>query len=224
MRSSIRVPTGSDPENTFWMANGFGGGYLGMQHNSGDERRVLFSIWDNDHGSIVDLVEKGGDDIVVEGFGGEGTGAHAYRLFDWKAEQTVHFRTTADVDALRNGTTFSGYYSSDDGNTWQLIATFFAEQQLKWLTLPGGFLENFGSDQSTLKEGYWGNYTLTNTKDEEYQVEHIFFTRTRPLSDANIWEQVEVETTPRNYVYMRIDGSKSEGVYPPTNPDSWIPR
>jgi hypothetical protein len=68
MISSIRVPTRSNPVNTYWMANGFSGGYMGMQRNSGSERRILFSIWDNGHESVVDLVKKGAN-VTAEGVG-----------------------------------------------------------------------------------------------------------------------------------------------------------
>jgi hypothetical protein len=67
MVSSIRVPKGSDPTNTYWMANGFSVGYMGMQHNSGTERRILFAIWDNGKGSTVDLIKKGGNNVIAEG-------------------------------------------------------------------------------------------------------------------------------------------------------------
>lgn len=66
MVSSIRVPKGSDPTNTYWEANGFSIGYMGMQHNSGTERRILFAIWDDGKGSTVDLVKKGSN-VIAEG-------------------------------------------------------------------------------------------------------------------------------------------------------------
>jgi len=46
-----------------------------------------------------------------------------------------------------------------------LIATFFAEQQPFWLSGPFVFLENWTVDQTALKEGYYGNYSMTNTED-----------------------------------------------------------
>ncbi|KAI8636050.1 hypothetical protein BD408DRAFT_426765 [Parasitella parasitica] len=213
--SSIRVPTGSDPIHTYWEANGFGGGYLGMQRNTNEESRILFAIWDNDQGSLVDLVEKG-ENVVAEGFGGEGTGAHAYKVYDWKTEQTVFFKVTANVDEARNGSTFSGYYSTDGGETWQLVATFFAEEQPKWLTGPYGFLENFGPDQSEIREGYYGNFTMTNTKDETVQITDFKFDHTDPLHESDVWEQKQ-GLDPANEVYMRIDGPASEGIYSPSN-------
>ena len=43
--SEITVPKGEDPIGSFFMANGFGQGYFGIQVNSAKERRVLFSVW-----------------------------------------------------------------------------------------------------------------------------------------------------------------------------------
>ncbi len=43
--SEINVPVGYDPIGSYYMANGFGQGYFGIQVNSAVERRVLFSVW-----------------------------------------------------------------------------------------------------------------------------------------------------------------------------------
>ncbi len=43
--SEITVPEGQDPIGSFFMANGFGQGYFGIQVNGPKERRVLFSVW-----------------------------------------------------------------------------------------------------------------------------------------------------------------------------------
>ena len=43
--SEITVPVGKDPIGSYYMANGFGEGYFGIQVNGPDERRVLFSVW-----------------------------------------------------------------------------------------------------------------------------------------------------------------------------------
>jgi hypothetical protein len=217
MVSSLRVPAGSDPTNTYWMANGFSVGYMGMQHNSGTERRILFAIWDNGKGSTVDLVAKGRN-AIAEGFGGEGTGAHAFIRYNWKPQQTVHFKVTSSVNDAKNGTKFSGYYSIDGGRHWQLVATFFANEQKTHLNGLYGFLENFGNDQSPVREGFYGNFTVTNTKGKKAHItEMTSFTHTNPSSSADIWEQKQ-NLGSKKEVYMRIDGPKNRGIYPPTNP------
>lgn len=216
--SSIRVPAGgSDPIHTYWMANGFTGGYLGMQRNSPTESRILFAVWDDGKGSTVDLVKKNGK-AVAEGFGGEGTGAHAFIRYNWKTEQTVYFKVTAAVKKEKNGTQFSGYYSTNNGRTWQIIASFFANKQLRWLESPYGFLENFGSDQSGIREGFYGNFTIKNTKGKTHKITSVSFTHTDPnASKQEVWMQKQ-KIGKNNEVYQRIDGSARNGIYPPTNP------
>src|SRR5699024_2521183 len=43
--SELTVPADMDPVGSYFMANGFGEGYFGIQVNTRDERRVLFSVW-----------------------------------------------------------------------------------------------------------------------------------------------------------------------------------
>ncbi|KAL0145584.1 hypothetical protein V8B55DRAFT_1583205 [Mucor lusitanicus] len=221
IKSSIRVPHGSDAVHTFWMANGFSIGYMGMQRNSATERRILFSVWDDYHGSVVDLVEKN-NGAIAEGFGNEGTGAHAYLHYNWTAEQTIFFKVTADVNKTKGGSTLSGYYSTDLGNTWELVATFFAQKQPVWLGSPYDFLENWTADQVALREGYYGNFSITNTEGKAYNIEQTYFTRTKPLKPTDLWEQ-KIVGGPGHEVYMRIDGTKDQGIYhPPSNPPTRI--
>ncbi len=215
--SSIRVPaTNADPEHTYWEANGFTGGYMGMQHNTGTERRILFAVWDNGKGSTVDLLKKN-DKAIAEGFGGEGTGAHAYIKYNWKPEQTVYFKVTANVQKAKNGTEFTGYFSTDLGKTWQIVASFFANEQLRWLESPYGFLENFGPDQSGIREGYYGNVTIGNTAGNKQKITAVHFTHTDPsTTKKEVWMQKQ-DIGPNKEVYMRIDGPASKGIYKPTN-------
>lgn len=215
--SSIRVPKGSDPINTYWMANGFTGGYMGMQRNSISERRILFSIWDDGKGSTVDLVEKG-DNVTAKEFGGEGTGAQSFKVYDWKAGDTVYFKVTTDVDEDKNASTLSGYYSTDEGKTWILMATFLAHKQKIHLASPYGFLENFGDESTTIKEGFYGNQTITGTSGKTIKISDFSFTHTTPVQDWEVYEQKQ-HLGSSNEVYMRINGAKDEGIYhPATNP------
>ncbi|MCH5600166.1 DUF5077 domain-containing protein [Niabella ginsengisoli] len=43
--NEVTVPEGNDIIGSYFMANGFGEGYFGMQVNSDTERRILFSVW-----------------------------------------------------------------------------------------------------------------------------------------------------------------------------------
>jgi hypothetical protein len=43
--NEVTVPVGNDVLGSYFMADGFNGGYFGMQVNSPTERHILFSIW-----------------------------------------------------------------------------------------------------------------------------------------------------------------------------------
>lgn len=45
MYNEVSIPLQMDPIGSYFMANGFGEGYFGMQVNSETERRILFSVW-----------------------------------------------------------------------------------------------------------------------------------------------------------------------------------
>jgi hypothetical protein len=87
----VLVPDSAvSPTATYWEAIGFNGGYLGLQHNEDNHKRILFSVWDqidadkyNAMGrplppdSLVSLVDKA-DYITSNSFGNEGTGGQSY--------------------------------------------------------------------------------------------------------------------------------------------------
>ncbi|KAI8371525.1 uncharacterized protein BYT42DRAFT_580577 [Radiomyces spectabilis] len=214
LQSSIRVPQGSDPIKTYWMANGFGNGYMGMQHNSDTERRILFSIWDDGQGSKVEPIRHG-DNVTVGTFGGEGEGAQSYLVYDWKAGDTVYFRVQANVNEAEDYAEYTGYWGTD-GQTWNLIASFRAEKQPYWLLEPYGFLENYGSDQSEIREGYYGNFVMINSNGQHHTPENFQFTHTDIFNEyREVWDQRLVEQGKE--VYMRIDGPADQGAYPPAH-------
>ena len=99
--NELTVPQGEDVLGSYFMANGFGEGYFGIQVNSRTERRVLFSVWspyntDNPK-EIPDeqkvLLVKKGKDVNTGEFGNEGSGGQSYLLYNWKAGNTYRFLT-----------------------------------------------------------------------------------------------------------------------------------
>lgn len=168
MTSFIRVPAGSEPIRTYWKATGFSNGYMGMQRNSGTERRILFSVFYNKQGSTIEILDSH-PDAFVEKFTNSGKGAHAHIIYDWKAGQTVFFEVTAAVDTAKNGTAYSGYYSTDNEKNWTLIASFFAFKELDYLKGLYGFLQNFSNDCSEIREGFYGNFSVTDITGKKNQ-------------------------------------------------------
>ncbi|MCH5718029.1 DUF5077 domain-containing protein [Niabella hibiscisoli] len=84
MYHELMVPAGNDPIGTYYMSNGFSGGYMGIQVNSETERRVLFSVWNpSDMSNGGTVVVKTGDNVAGGSFSGEGEGTNTIFPFQW---------------------------------------------------------------------------------------------------------------------------------------------
>ncbi|MES2922017.1 MAG: DUF3472 domain-containing protein [Verrucomicrobiota bacterium] len=182
--NEVTVPEGQDPIGSYFMANGFGEGYFGMQVNSEKERRVLFSVWspfktDNpkeipdDH--RVKLLAKGS---TVHGgeFGGEGSGGQSYLIYPWKAGTTYRFLNRAHPDGAGH-TIYTAWFFAPEAAKWQLIASFQRPGTNKYLTGAHSFLENFADRNGYLtRMAYYGNQWARDTKGEWNEVTKSRFT------------------------------------------------
>ena len=83
--TEIMVPKGEDTIGSYFMANGFAEGYFGIQVNSPEERRVLFSVWspfgtdnprDIPEDQRIALLARG-PEVRAGEFGNEGSGGHS---------------------------------------------------------------------------------------------------------------------------------------------------
>lgn len=148
--NEIVVPKGNDVIGSYFMANGFGEGYFGIQVNSPTERRVLFSVWspfetDNPKEIPADhkiLMLKKGTDVHTGEFGNEGAGGQSYLKYNWKADVAYKFLLHA-VPSADNYTTYTAYFFAPELNKWQLIASFKRPQTQTYVKRPHSFLENF---------------------------------------------------------------------------------
>ncbi len=148
--NEITVPVGEDPIGSYFMANGFGEGYFGIQVNSPTERRILFSVWSpfntDDPKQIPDdkkiKMLKKGKDVHTGEFGNEGSGGQSYLKYNWKAGNTYKFllrgQPTDD-----NHTIYTAYFFAPEQNKWMLVASFSRPATNTWLTRLHSFLENF---------------------------------------------------------------------------------
>jgi hypothetical protein len=160
--SEVTVPEGQDPVGSYYMANGFDGGYFGMQVNSRSEHRVLFSIWDADDGGKTTLVAKG-PGVTVNDFGGEGTGGQSHLRYAWKAGRTYRFLTRARPDG-RGDTLFSAWFAEAPSRAgrgcddWRLIATWRRPGTVTYLRSLYSFLESFDPDNGYVgRSAHYGN-------------------------------------------------------------------
>jgi hypothetical protein len=148
--NEMTIPEGNDVLGSYFMANGFGEGYFGIQVNSETERRILFSVWSpfktDDPGNIPDdqkikLLKKG-QDVSSGEFGNEGSGGQSYRKFFWKSATTYRFLLKVEPSE-NNSTDYTAYFFAPEIGKWELIASFRRPQTNTYLKRPHSFLENF---------------------------------------------------------------------------------
>ena len=139
--NEVTVPTGEDAIGSYFMANGFSQGYMGIQVNSASERRVLFSVWDAPSGAKTTLVSKG-PGVIDNAFGGEGTGGQSYLLYNWAAGSTYRFITRARPDGA-GSTIYSAWFFAPEAGSWRYIASWKRPEIATYLTGNHSFLENF---------------------------------------------------------------------------------
>lgn len=129
--SEITVPVGFDPIGSYYMANGFGEGYFGIQVNSETERRVLFSVWSPfQTDNPKDIPEEQriavlgrGPDVRIGEFGNEGSGGQSFLIYPWVAGKTYRFLTEVKPDGDGN-TIYTSWFGDKAADEWRLIASF----------------------------------------------------------------------------------------------------
>ena len=173
-----------DPLWTYYMACGWHRGYFGMQVNSPNERRIIFSVWDSgseaiDRNKVADenrvtLVAKG-ENVYSGGFGNEGTGGHSHLKFEWKTGERQRFLVTAEpVDATH--TVFAGYYFRPDKKEWMLISSWKAPKEGRHLRRLYSFSENFsGRNGHVLRKALYGNQWIRTAGGEWMELTHTTF-------------------------------------------------
>lgn len=183
--NEITVPPGQDKLGTYYMANGFSGGYFGMQVNSSTERRVLFSIWSpfvtDDPKQIPDsmkivLLKKGSITKTGE-FGNEGSGGQSYMKYPWVAGNTYAFLIRAQPNLNKNTTVYTAYFKDKAKGNWELVASFERPQSAVYLTGLHSFLENFSptmGDQE--RSGNYQNQWAIDSKGNWHEITGATFT------------------------------------------------
>lgn len=173
--SEVTVPAGQDSIGSYYMANGFQGGYFGIQVKSPSERWVLFSVWDADNGAKTTLVGKGAG-VADNGFGGEGTGGQSYLAYNWVAGNTYRFVTRARPDGA-GGTDFSAWFFAPELGSWRYIATWKRPATTTYHAGVYAFLENFIDTRGHLgRKAEYGNQWARNTAGTWTEITSARFT------------------------------------------------
>jgi hypothetical protein len=177
--NELTVPVGEDVIGSYFMANGFGQGYFGIQVNSSTERRILFSVWSpfvtDDPKSIpeshqIKMLRKG-QGVYTGEFGNEGSGGQSYLKYNWKAGNTYKFLLRG-IPTADSTTTYTAYFFAPELDQWQLIASFKRPKTHTYLSRLHSFLENFipqmgDKERKVLFNNQWicdtkGNWTELN--------------------------------------------------------------
>lgn len=176
--NEISVPAKMDVVGSYFMADGFSGGYFGMQVNSPTERRVLFSVWSpfntDDPKNIPDslkvkLLKKG---AAVHGgeFGDEGSGGQSYMLYPWQAGKTYAFLLRAEPDKVTKTTAYTAWFKDVAAGKWLLVASFSRPQTSTYLTSLYSFVENFEPDSGDqIRLANFKNQWLGDSNDKWYE-------------------------------------------------------
>lgn len=155
--NEVTVPDDGEIIGSYYMVNGFGEGYFGMQYNSLTERRILFSVWSpfdtQDPKKIPEgdriRVQRKGKDVHIGEFGNEGSGGQSYLKYNWKAGQKYPFLMQVRPDGEGN-TVYTAYFYATDEGQWRLIASFLRPKTNTWYRNAHSFLENFSPEQGYL--------------------------------------------------------------------------
>jgi hypothetical protein len=166
--TEVKVPNSvANSVHAYYETNGFHSGYGGIQINSLNERRFIFSIWSkyktDDPSQIpaeyaVNLNGKGPGVFTGE-FGNEGSGGHSHLVYPWKTNTTYHF-LTGITRIQGDSASYIGFYASPaDGYQWHLLSKW---TQHKTDTKTGfknlyAFVENFGPNGDDFFKAYYGN-------------------------------------------------------------------
>ncbi|MYN27852.1 DUF5077 domain-containing protein [Duganella sp. CY42W] len=173
--NEVTIPAGQDPVGSYFMANGFGQGYFGIQVKSDTERWILFSVWDADSGAKTTLVSKGAG-VVDNSFGGEGTGGQSYLVYNWKAGNTYRFIIRATPDGA-GATKYSAWFYAPETGAWRYIATWKRPETTTYLTGSYSFLENFvDTNGYTGRRALYGNQWARNASGTWSEVTTARFT------------------------------------------------
>ncbi len=182
--NELTVPPGADPVGSYFMANGFGEGYFGIQVVSPTERWVLFSVWspfvsnnpkDIPEAERVVLLAKG-EGVRGGEFGGEGAGGKSVLVFPWRAGVTYRFLNSVKPDGKGN-TVYSAWFGEAGKDGWKLIARFQRPKTNRHLTGFHSFLENFQDANGYLgRRAAYTNQWVCDTDGQWQEITEATFT------------------------------------------------
>jgi len=182
--NEVTIPVGLDPIGSYFMANGFAEGYFGIQVNSENERRILFSVWspfktDNPaaipEDQKIKLLKKG-EGVYTGEFGNEGSGGQSYLKYKWDAGKTYQFLNSVEPDGS-GSTNYTAYFKEFGSPDWLLIASFKRPKTDTWYKRPHSFVENFNpSFGHILRQATYQNQWVSDSSGQWFELTEAKFT------------------------------------------------
>ena len=169
--NEVIVPKEGDIPSSYYMACGFSEGYFGMQNNTPQKRKVLFSVWspfvtdnpaDIPDSLRVALVKKGAN-TVIKDFGNEGSGGQSFIHYDWKPGERCRFLMGVRPDG-KGSTVYTAYFYDNHKNKWTLVASFRRPKTSTWYKGAHSFLENYNPVMGYInRKAYYTNQWARTT-------------------------------------------------------------
>lgn len=206
--NEIVVPQGEDVIGSYYMANGFSHGYFGMQVNSENERRILFSVWSPYETQNPDEIPKDqkiimlkkGDDVYTGEFGNEGSGGQSFKKFMWKTNTTYKFLLKGEP-AGPNHTDYSAYFYAPENDEWELIASFRRPKSSNYLGSLYSFLENFVPATGDIsRKAHYKNQWLYDEEKGWIELTETIFTADATANQKHRLDYAGGETTGGYYL------------------------
>ncbi|WP_114819687.1 DUF3472 domain-containing protein [Chryseobacterium sp. KLBC 52] len=219
--NEVTVPVGQDKVGSYFMADGFGEGYFGMQVNTAQERHILFSVWSPFETDNPDTIPEDkkiklnckGENVTIGEFGNEGSGGQSYLKFPWKAGLTYKFLLKANPDGT-GSTDYTAWFFEPEAGSWMLIASWKRPYTNTYLKGFYSFVENFEPENGYLgRRAEFGNQWIRTAQGQWMPVSKANFTVDATYS-AN--QRVDASGgTANNKFFLRNGGFTNE--YTPVN-------
>ena len=161
-------------------------GYMGLQRGgSGYFKHVHFSVWDPPGGGFAELVWAD-KDVVVERFGGEGTGCKAMWPFNWN--ENITYRLCVLLTHINSSTYYDSYFFDPTIGTWKHMATFRRTDALHSFSYVASFVEDFGSTLQNRRSCLLGNAWIRKFNKEWVELRRARYASggTKTNKDADV--------------------------------------
>ena len=154
--NEVYVTEGEDIPGAYYMLTGGDGFYMGIQPNTkGENRLVLFSVWDTntEAGDVATLVNKG-EQVKSNNYSHEGSGVQNFYYYDWEAGRTyatlVRVRPEVVNGKPTGASLYTGYFRGDEG--WVFLAEIRRPNITTYFKGAHSFCENFRPERGWVSQ------------------------------------------------------------------------